>query len=1032
MAPTTPRPARRKVRKVQTRSRRSRVDKRSPLRSPRTLVAYKKPRTRAKRKAIAKPGGARGFLAAIVNNKAKPSNTNVSPRIVKYNLATQWPSSEPFEKNCLQREPLPDDYVFVPSGNVYVTKNCRSKTKESHRIVYKVYDNAGKKVIGIRVPSDVHTAVLQAAEETAESRAHAVKVRDEKELARSRQILCLRFPLMPVEDLEAVLDHAFLKGSGRVGRTSTISDEHKAVLAVEAHIRHLHTPYESLLRAGAKREEARKAVWDTVSEIFLKLCGRAPTSPALRVTPPIPVAMDISDLIEPPQKRLKTEDASDKADAVLPATVAAAPQPDADEQMLREIEVGITEFVSAENEGFAGVLKKRYTDFLVNEILPSGKVLHLQSTAVPGEDVATNSPATEEKPEEEKPNEPKTPAEEPPAPAELQLSGEDRSLLESFFGEQYVEKILSLHRKAMANLKTKPSDLGRLSTVVVNDRDQRIQIHQAIRRIFSSQLESSTDSDGTMIISASSTRNKRGNQNTGQGGRGGGGRDRVRVNWDELGGPYLHFTIYKENKDTMEVIGFIARQLKMNPKSLQFAGTKDRRGVTVQRACVHRVHADRLAKLNRTLRNAVVGDFEYRRHGLELGDLNGNEFVVTLRDCEIPGVDTQDREAAVAKAKELATTALKNLHQRGYFNYYGLQRFGSFTTRTDMIGLKILQDDFKGACDSILDYSPHVLAAAQAGEASTVNISSEDKARALAIHIFRTTGQVSEALEKMPRKFSAETNIIRHLGRSKNDHLGALQTIPRNLRLMYVHAYQSLVWNLAVGERWRLHGDRVVEGDLVLVHEHHDKDGSSATVTSTEAGAGAGTGEVTVDADGEIIIAPQEGDSAYAAEDTFIRARALTADEATSGKYTIFDIVLPLPGFDVIYPADTKMTDFYKTFMGSARGGGLDPFNMRRKWKDASLSGSYRKILSRMGPDLSVDVKLYSRDDEQFVQTDLEALSSKPKDEVKEESGTADAADKIALILKFQLGSSQYATMALRELMKGRIKAYQPDFGGGR
>jgi tRNA pseudouridine13 synthase len=254
-----------------------------------------------------------------------------------------------------------------------------------------------------------------------------------------------------------------------------------------------------------------------------------------------------------------------------------------------------------------------------------------------------------------------------------------------------------------------------------------------------------------MVISAAANRGKRNTKGDGRGG----GRERVRVNWDEMGGPYLHFTIYKENKDTMEVISFIARQLKMNPKSFQFAGTKDRRGVTVQRACAHRVQVDRLVKLNRTLRNAALGDFEYRKHGLELGDLFGNEFVVTLRECEIPGIDIQERETAVTKATEQLNSALKTLHQRGYFNYYGLQRFGSFVTRTDMVGVKILQDDFKGACDAILDYSPHVLAAAQAGDASTINISSDDKARAEAIHIFQTTGRITDALEKMPRKFSA-------------------------------------------------------------------------------------------------------------------------------------------------------------------------------------------------------------------------------------------------------------------------------------
>lgn len=72
---------------------------------------------------------------------------------------------------------------------------------------------------------------------------------------------------MPTESLETILDHAFLKGSGRVGRTGMKSDEHKADLAVEAHIRHTHTPYEELLNAGVYRREAREAVWETVKAI---------------------------------------------------------------------------------------------------------------------------------------------------------------------------------------------------------------------------------------------------------------------------------------------------------------------------------------------------------------------------------------------------------------------------------------------------------------------------------------------------------------------------------------------------------------------------------------------------------------------------------------------------------------------------------------------------------------------------------------------------------------------------------------------
>jgi hypothetical protein len=79
--------------------------------------------------------------------------------------------------------------------------------------------------------------------------------------------------------------------------------------------------------------------------------------------------MEGADIVESPRKRLKTEDTADTADlddAVLPpSTVPAleaesAKLSDGDAQALKEVEVGITEFVSADNVGFSGVLKKRY------------------------------------------------------------------------------------------------------------------------------------------------------------------------------------------------------------------------------------------------------------------------------------------------------------------------------------------------------------------------------------------------------------------------------------------------------------------------------------------------------------------------------------------------------------------------------------------------------------------------------------------------------------------------------------------------
>jgi hypothetical protein len=187
-------------------------------------------------------------------------------------------------QNIIGPVPMPDGYVFVPKGDMYVTRHCRSKTKESHQAVYVVYVSAkpklqaqaylmplqnksGRRIQGIQVPAEIHANVVQLAKLTSGSRANAVQARDTKILSHGRKLLREQFPLMPEESLEIILNHSFLKGSGRVGRTSTTTDKRKATLAVEAHIRHKLTSYEKLLSAGTDRKDARETVWPTIQAI---------------------------------------------------------------------------------------------------------------------------------------------------------------------------------------------------------------------------------------------------------------------------------------------------------------------------------------------------------------------------------------------------------------------------------------------------------------------------------------------------------------------------------------------------------------------------------------------------------------------------------------------------------------------------------------------------------------------------------------------------------------------------------------------
>ena len=76
----------------------------------------------------------------------------------------------------------------------------------------------------------------------------------------------------------------------------------------------------------------------------------------------------------PPKKaRLSPELPSASATSILTAIPQSA----------AEIAVGITEYVNPTLPAWSGVLKQRYTDFLVNEVDQEGRVVHLSSTKAP-------------------------------------------------------------------------------------------------------------------------------------------------------------------------------------------------------------------------------------------------------------------------------------------------------------------------------------------------------------------------------------------------------------------------------------------------------------------------------------------------------------------------------------------------------------------------------------------------------------------------------------------------------------------------
>ena len=135
----------------------------------------------------------------------------------------------------------------------------------------------------------------------------------------------------------------------------------------------------------------------------------------------------------------------------------------------------------------------------------------------------------------------------------------------------------------------------------------------------------------------------------------------------------------------------------------------------------------------------------------------------------------------------------------------------------------------------------------------------------------------------------------------ENDPKGALDRIPRNARWLYLHAYQALVWNRAVSKRFEAFGSAVLVGDLVML----PKGERGNAVPMAEADEPPAPPEEREKGEGED---DKEGDGPPNPERWTSKRRdklsrlAYVESEEEAAKFTLFDVVMPVPGHDIPMP----------------------------------------------------------------------------------------------------------------------------------
>ncbi|XP_038667541.1 pseudouridylate synthase 7 homolog isoform X3 [Scyliorhinus canicula] len=541
---------------------------------------------------------------------------------------------------------------------------------------------------------------------------------------------------------------------------------------------------------------------------------------------------------------------------------------------LVEEDVGITKFVSS-RQGFSGILKERYSDFVVHEINKDGKIVVLDDLSVPADE------------------------EEPSEDIFSVLTAQDKQRLEDL--QQFKNKEDSVTIE-----------------VIEDTKEKRTVIHQAVKGLFPGLETKTEEREGKKVIVAYHVAGKTALAKVKA-------ADPRKHSWPKSRGSYCHFVLYKENKDTMDAINVLSKYLRVKPNIFSYMGTKDKRAITVQEIAVVKITAQRLSHLNKCLMNFKLGNFSYKKYPLKLGELQGNSFTVVLRN--------------ITGSNQQVAQAMTSLRDIGFINYYGMQRFGTTAVPTYQVGKAILHNKWSEVMDLILKPRP-------GAERGYLVKCREEWAK---------TKDPEAALRKLPVKRCVEGQLLRGLAKYGMKNIAsAFGMIPRNNRLMYIHSYQSYVWNKVVSKRIEEYGLQAVQGDLVL-----------KGVT------------------------------------------AVPIEESDVAKHTIHDVVMPLPGFDVLYPKH-KIGKVYEEIMAVD---GLDINNMKHKIRDYSLSGAYRKIIIRP-QNVNWEILVYDDNKIPLVHTDVEKLESIPLPE-----SSKDGKYK-ALKMDFSLPPSTYATMAIREVLK--------------
>lgn len=277
-------------------------------------------------------------------------------------------------------------------------------------------------------------------------------------------------------------------------------------------------------------------------------------------------------------------------------------------------------------------------------------------------------------------------------------------------------------------------------------------------------------------------------------------------------GPNVWIWIEKLGRTTLDVLMDISRDLHISRKRMGFAGMKDKKAITRQWICISNMDSEEqfeeVKALDGKIYNTEFLKIIRGQKKLRMGQLIGNKFKILIKNI--------NKEFSNEEAAKTANDVLKQLEEVGVPNYFGWQRFGKPRTNTHLVGKALVDNDLAEAVRLYIG-NPYD------NEPEKVKIARQAY----------DDGKIEKSLELMPTGMRYERMMLKELFKEQKkrgksgevlddrSYKKALFSLPKPLQRMFVHAYQSYLFNKAVSNRVAMGINEYIEGDIVIDNEEH-------------------------------------------------------------------------------------------------------------------------------------------------------------------------------------------------------------------